>query len=267
MKLTLKKEPGAPKIDAGGVPRVNLLPRSIIEKREQGKLLKSWGARALAAVVVLVAACVGMFGWQTLTIMQLATTKAEGLRLVSEIDAKGEIQQLLSTESELRSYGAETMATDLGWKSTFARMVATFPEGSRLCSFDLVVGGVPEGAPEDGIGLVGTIEVCSSFQTMVPLLRSLAAVEGVRVVTVRNGSFDSTNNEYKHTLFVEIDQSIYETSKEGTGQPAESESVESDTEQATGDTVASTGDAGQIAGEFNDSGDPADGPVAEEEVA
>jgi len=52
-------------IATGGVPRVNLLPAEIIQKRLQRKLFGSWATRVLFSIVVLagVAGLMCLLSW------------------------------------------------------------------------------------------------------------------------------------------------------------------------------------------------------------
>lgn len=231
MKIKLKAGPGAPKIESGGVPRVNLLPRTISAKREQRALFKSWGARVLASVVVVAAASAGMFGWQAVTALQLVAVQSEGTGLLAQMSAKGEIQRLLSTESELQDYSAEMMATDLNWTESIAKLLQNFPEGSWLCSFDFISGAAPEGTPEENVGLSGVIQICGPFPSAIPFLKDATSVPGVKKVAVLEGSYDTEISAYAHSIFVELDQTVYQSAEARVeGNKSQPETAESEVE-------------------------------------
>lgn len=209
MDLLPKKKAADPKIVAGGVPRVNLLPRDVIAKREQSGAIKSWGVRVAVAVVVVAVGVFGMFAWQAVTTLRLAATQAEGMSLLSQIGAKAEIQQLLNTESSLGVFEKNALATDFAWAESVQRLLAKFPEGSSLCSFDLTGGAAPSGEPDAQVGLSGVFTICGSFVSAIPYLRDATSVDGVLAATIVDSTYDQTLGLYTHTIAVQFDQTIY----------------------------------------------------------
>ena len=209
MDLLPKKKTAAPKIVSGGVPRVNLLPREVIAKREQSGVVKSWGVRVAAAAVIVAVGVFGMFAWQTVTALRLGATQAEGMSLVTQIGTKAEIQQLINTESSLGSFEKKALATDFGWVESLQRLLAKFPEGSTLCSFDLTGGAAPAGDPETQVGLSGVFTMCGSAASVIPYLRDATSVDGVLAVTIVDSTYDQALGLYTHTIAVQFDQTIY----------------------------------------------------------
>lgn len=209
MDLLPKKKTAAPKIEVGGVPRVNLLPREVIAKREQSGVIKSWGVRVAAAVVVVAAGAFGMFGWQAVTALRLAATQAEGMSLLSQIGAKAEIQQLVQTESNLGAFKKSALATDLGWADSVQKIISKFPEGAWLCRFELASGAAPSGDAETQVGLSGVFSICGSFPSAIPYLRDATSVDGVLTAAVIDGKYDSEISAYVHQIAIGFDQTIY----------------------------------------------------------
>lgn len=209
MKFTLKKQPAELKIDAGGVPRVDLLPREIVAKRAQRDLMKTWGVRTLLAILVLVVAVAGMLAWQGVTAMRLANAQTQGLNLLTEIGAKAEIQELVNAEVHLDGFTKEALATDLPWVESVGKILEKFPEGASLCAYALTSGAAPSGDPSLQVGLSGTFVICGPFPSAIPYLRDATSVAGVMHATVLQGEYDPTLNTYAHTIYVEFDQSVY----------------------------------------------------------
>ncbi|MCA0346660.1 MAG: hypothetical protein LCH31_06460 [Actinobacteria bacterium] len=209
MDLLPKKKTATPKIVSGGVPRVNLLPREVIAKREQSGMIKSWGVRVAATAVIVAVGVLGMFAWQAVTTLRLGATQAEGTSLLTQIGSKSEIQQLINTESSLGSFEKKALATDFGWVESLQRLLAKFPEGSTLCSFDLTGGAAPAGDPETQVGLSGVFTMCGSAASVISYLRDATSVDGVLAVTIVDSTYDQTLGLYTHTIAVQFDQTIY----------------------------------------------------------
>lgn len=205
----LQKGGTAPKIEAGGVPRVNLLPREVVAKRAQSGVIKSWGVRIAAAVVVVAVGVFGMFAWQAVTTLRLAATQAEGTSLLAQIGAKAETQKLVQTESSLGAFEKNALATDIGWNESVQKLLAKFPEGAWLCSFDLTGGAAPSGEPETQVGLSGVFTICGSFASAIPYLRDATSVDGVLAATIVESRYDQTLSIYAHTITVQFDQTVY----------------------------------------------------------
>lgn len=205
----MQKGNAAPRIEAGGVPRVNLLPREVVAKRAQSGAIKSWGLRVAVAVIVVAVGVFGMFAWQAVTALRLAATQAEGMSLLSQIGAKAEIQQLVQTESNLGAFEKNALATDFGWAESMQKLLAKFPEGASLCSFDLAGGAAPSGEPEAQVGLSGVFTICGSFASAIPYLRDATSVDGVLAVTIVESKYDQTLSMYTHAIAVQFDQTVY----------------------------------------------------------
>lgn len=236
MDLLPKKKTATPKIVSGGVPRVNLLPREVIAKREQSGVIKSWGVRVAAAAVIVAVGVFGMFAWQAVTTLRLGATQAEGTSLLTQIGSKSEIQQLINTESSLGSFEKKALATDFGWVESLQRLLAKFPEGSTLCSFDLTGGAAPAGDPETQVGLSGVFTMCGSAASVIPYLRDATSVDGVLAVTIVDSTYDQELGLYTHTIAVQFDQTIYagaeKKKSDAAAAPAETPPAEAPEEEA-----------------------------------
>lgn len=241
MEFTLKKEkPGQLQVSVGGTPSVDLLPAEIVQKRTQRRLFKDWGVRIVGAVAFVALVCAGLLGWQTATALQLNAVRAEGTALVSQIGAKGEIQQLLDLERSLDGFREEAQATNLSWTEALGRIKSKLPSGAWVCAFSLTAGGAPTGEPEQQIGLAGDIEVCGPFESAIPFLRDIESVEGIASVSVTASAWDSSISAFKHSMRVRLDQTIYSGSNVEPA-PAPAPPVEAEPETgAAADAAAPT---------------------------
>lgn len=265
MDLLPKKKTAAPKIVSGGVPRVNLLPREVIAKREQSGVVKSWGVRVAAAAVIVAVGVFGMFAWQTVTALRLGATQAEGMSLVTQIGTKAEIQQLINTESSLGSFEKKALATDFGWVESLQRLLAKFPEGASLCAFDLTGGAAPSGEAEAQVGLSGIFSICGSFTSAIPYLRDATSVDGVLAVTIVDSTYDQTLGLYTHTIAVQFDQTIYTGAEKKKSDAAEAP-AEAPPAEAPEEEAAATPEPGATP-EGDDTQTSATTPATEEAAA
>lgn len=261
MDLLPKKKASAAKIEAGGVPRVNLLPREVVAKRAQTALLKGWGLRLVTAVIVVAVGVTGMFAWQAVTALRLGAAQAEGMNLLTQISTKAEIQQLLNTESKLGALEANALATDLGWADSVQKIISKFPEGAWLCSFELASGAAPSGEPETQVGLSGVFSICGQFASAIPYLRDASSVDGVRSATVIDGKYDSEISAYAHNIAIVFDQTIYLSGKK----KAEAEPSAAEPEDASAAASASSEETDEQAS--TEGAETADETQATEEAA
>lgn len=209
--MQLTRSPKQADTQVGGVPSVNLLPASVQAKRAQTRILRQWGVRLVAAVALVAVCSAGLFAWQTVTEMRVLAVQAEGNQLLTRISAEHEIGALMQQESDLAAFHDEAMATDVEWTLALASLKQHLPADAKLLGFDLKSGAQPEGAPDEQIGLTGTVTVGDNFATPVPLLRALEQVPGLtRIEGFTGESPDGPDrNFYLHNLSVTFDQTIY----------------------------------------------------------
>ncbi len=209
MEFTLRKEK-QPQIRVGGTPRVDLLPNEVTQQRVQRQILKSWALRIGGALAIVALVCVGLFGWQAASVLQLTAVRAEGQTLVSQISTKSDIQAILAAEQTLTGLRGEATATQLSWSKALGKIHSALPAEAWVCSFSLTVGGAPSGEPEQGIGLAGNVDVCGSFPSAIPFLHDIESVDGVSRVTIVSSQWEDEISAYRHTILVQLDQTIYE---------------------------------------------------------
>lgn len=197
-----------------GSPRVNLIPRSEIERRERAGVLRRWawalvGALALLAAIVAGAVFLNWAAQQRLAAEQSATNE-----LLSQLSELSDVSVALTTQQDLEQFRALAMSTDLEWRSLYATLASGLPGGVVLTGFDLAVGAAPEeGAdPATVVGLEGGLTFQSADPVdIAPLIRSYRALEGV--ITADGAQVLSEEGEgppiYTYELVIEFDQSLY----------------------------------------------------------
>lgn len=206
-----------------GSPRVNLMPRPEVVRRERDKLVRVWVWVVLASVLVAVLIIAGAVAFKLFADQRLAAEQARTNELLSEIASLSEVSQALATESELTAFRAEAMATDFEWGPVVEKVTSVLPADTSLTGFDVTVGGAPAAgdlAAEQG--LVGTVSIDSLTPLdIVAIIRSLRGVEGVLYADGQSvTSSQVAEGRFTYLLNLQFDQSIY------TGQYALSESAD-----------------------------------------
>jgi hypothetical protein len=195
-----------------GLPRVNLLPRSEVVRRERDKLVRLWIWVVIAAILVAVLIIVGALAFKFFADQRLAAEQAQTNVLVAEIASLSEVSQALATESELTNFRAEAMATDFAWAPVIAKVTSALPADATLKGFDVTAGGVPQGEdPAAEQGLVGTVSIDSATPLdMVAIIRALRGVEGVLHADGQSvTSSQASEGRFAYIVNVQFDQSIY----------------------------------------------------------
>ena len=194
----------------GGAPRVNLMPRAAIERRERSVMLRRWGWALAAALLLVGLLSGGAFALQALSAQRLAAETARGGDLVSRIGALGPVQEKLDLRSELSLFRQEAMGTDLSWADFLASIQKVVPAGVGFTDFSLAPAGIPEEGVEaaDAVGLSGELVLGSaSASEFVPLIRAVRELPGVIIVDGWVQEF--VDGRYEYTLRLTIDQTVY----------------------------------------------------------
>ncbi|MGU3643975.1 hypothetical protein ACLBXX_03350 [Microbacterium sp. C23T] len=195
-----------------GAPRVDLMPRSEVARRERDQLVRLWVWLVLGAIVVAVLIIGGAFAFKYFADQRLVAEQARTSALLTEIASLSDVSQALSTESELTAYRTDAMATDLAWTPVIDKIAGVLPADTAITGVDLTVGGAPQGDdPALEQGLVGTVTFDSPTPIdIVPLIRSLRGVEGVLYADGQSVTTSpATGGRYTYLLTVQFDQSVY----------------------------------------------------------
>lgn len=195
-----------------GTPRINLMPRSETLRRERDTLTRRWMWGALAAVAVALLIIAAAFGLRWAAEQRLAAEEAESSAILAELTALSDVSQALAVEQELTAFRAEAMGADFAWGPVIESIAGSLPRGAALTGFDLVSGGVPQGADAAAeVGLTGTIAVGSDDPIdIVEAARTLRGVPGVLFADGQSVTASTvTEGGYAYLLTVTFDQSIY----------------------------------------------------------
>jgi hypothetical protein len=208
----------------GASPRVNLLPRSEIARRERERLTGMWARVVIGALVVTALLIGAAYAWNQFAQQQLAAEQARTTTLTGEIAGLSDVSRTLQTERDLIAYRAEAMGSDLAWSDIFAKTQGALPSDVTLVGFDLTVGAVPDAASQtadakkaktaakEAVGLTGTITVSSpSPRDMAPYARALRDVDGISGADA-NAIATDTGNGYLYTIDITFDQTVYSNS-------------------------------------------------------
>ncbi|MHC3000389.1 hypothetical protein [Microbacterium sp. HJ5] len=194
------------------MPRVNLLPKSEIARREREVLTRKWAWGVLAAMLIALLLIGGAFFLKLTADQRLAAEQARTNDLLVELAALSGTSEALATEAELTAFRTEAMATDVGWQPVVDSVENVLPTGVSLTGFELTVGSMPgDGDPATAAGLTGLIRLDSPTPVdIVDVVRSLRAVEGV--LEADGQAVTSSTSEaarYAYLLTVTFDQTVY----------------------------------------------------------
>ena len=89
-----------------GVPRVNLLPLSELERRATRSLLKQWAIGGLVTAAVVTGLVVGANAVRTVASLELAAEQARTIDLNGELAGFSEVSRALGERTELPSTSA-----------------------------------------------------------------------------------------------------------------------------------------------------------------
>ncbi|MCA0250949.1 MAG: hypothetical protein LCH76_01390 [Actinobacteria bacterium] len=202
------KAKGRPKgsgLVLAGVPRVNLLPPSEIQRRAAGALVRRWVA-GLVATALVVSGLVAAAYWQrSIAAAQLAAEQARTMELNGELASLSHISQALATRTELTDLRAQAMGNDLEWRGLFTDLVRTLPAGTTLTGFELTTGANPvaDADQASGVGLIGRLTVRTDDPAdqnrMVDQLRALSIT-----LAADAGSLTSVDDDKGFDFIVEV---------------------------------------------------------------
>ncbi|MCT9821615.1 hypothetical protein N3K63_15115 [Microbacterium sp. W1N] len=201
----------------GGMPRVNLLPRSVTEGRERTSLLKRWGWGLVVALAVVVLTAGAAFAYLTVAATQLALATARTTTLLGEVGALAPVRAQLSLVDDLGAFRGEAMATDLAWARVAEIVTPALPSGALVSQVALTVGAAPVGEDRTAeAGVSGTVTVASADPLdIVAVVRTLRGAEGVLAVDgtdLQSGAAAENPDAaagYTYLLDISIDQSVY----------------------------------------------------------
>jgi hypothetical protein len=193
----------------GAPPRVNLMPRVAIERRQRSSLLRRWGWGLAGTLLTVALVSGGAYALQAFAEQRLSAENARTEELMTQLGALQPISQKLSLESQLSEFRSQAMATDLDWTRLLATIHRVLPEDVAITDFALAPAGVPvEGEPEAQTGVSGEIILGStSAAKFEPLI--LAVREIPQVIEADGWIQEYADGYYAYTLRLQIDQTVY----------------------------------------------------------
>lgn len=214
-KVTPAREPKAKPVKSGlvlsGVPRVNLLPPSELERRATLSLLKRWVIAVLATAVVVSGVVIAANGVRAVASLELAAEHNRTLTLNAELASFADVSRALAEQAELTTYRGNAMGNDIEWRDFFKTLTSAVPDESDIRDFTLVAGANPvEGAdPAIAIGLIGRLTLATTdpqdVARMVKQLRELGVT-----LAADTGSLSTAGEDgYTYTVEFVVNQTPY----------------------------------------------------------
>ncbi|WP_345802275.1 hypothetical protein AAIB33_04040 [Microbacterium sp. AZCO] len=195
-----------------GMPRINLMPKSELIRRERDSTIRGWVWGALAAIVVTLLIIAGAFAFKWVSDQRLVAEQARTNELLVQLSALSEVSSSLATQQELESFRSDAMVSDFAWAPVMAKVDGILPADVVFTGFSVKTGGAPSGAePTAEPGLVGTLTLDSPTPIdIVSTVRSLRQVDGVLAA---DGQAVTSSNviegHYAYEITVAFDQTIY----------------------------------------------------------
>lgn len=137
-------------------PRVNLIPRTEIERRRRGRVARGW----LVAVIIAAVLAVGLVGgaWAAKTFADQRLTQEQGRTgaLAAQLEGYRDVSGTLRTQDSLTRMRATAMGADLSWTALIDRVRRHLPGGVTL-GWYTIASGPAVGGDTDAVGPSGTI--------------------------------------------------------------------------------------------------------------
>ncbi|MDL9981378.1 hypothetical protein [Microbacterium candidum] len=202
-----------PDLVFAGAPRVNLMPRSEIERRERESLTRKWVWGVLGAVVLTCVVIAAAYAFTLVANIRLASAQAQTNTLLTELAGLSDINSALATQRELTQFRAEAMGADFAWSPVVGAIAGALPPGTSLTGFNVVSGGdpVPGADPKTAVGLSGTYTVASA--TPLDMAATIRAIRAIPTVIYADGKSvtggATKGGDYQYQLTVTFNQTIY----------------------------------------------------------
>lgn len=199
----------------GGTPRVNLLPRPEIERRERVALARRWAVAIVVAVLVIAAVSAGAYVLNVAASQRLTAENARTTDLLGQLGDLSDVSKIRATQRDLEAFRTDAMGADVAWTPVYAKLSKLVPSGAQITGWDLTTGAVPTDAdPAEQIGVTGELTVVSPTSVdIVELVRAMRTVEGViaadGIELSRDGGADTAGASFTYTVTVTLDQSVY----------------------------------------------------------
>lgn len=199
-----------PALVTGAIPRVNLMPRAAIERRERSVLLRRWGWGLASALLVVAVVSAGAFTLQAAAQVRLALEQARTSDLLTQVGALQSVGAKVALQTELTEFRAKAMGTDLAWTEVVTAIEGVLPADVTVIEYSLSPGGLPQAEvdPAALAGVQGTMALTGPTPIdIVALIRDVRAIPGVLIAD--GWAQTQAGDGYRYDLRVEFDQSVY----------------------------------------------------------
>jgi hypothetical protein len=207
-----------------GVPRVNLMPRAELDRRERAIAVRRWGWGVVGALAVVVVASGAAFAVNWFAKQDLAAAQSRTTTVSGQLAALSDVSTAIATRADLEGFRSQAMGADIDYLKTLTGLGSVLPDGVGITGFDLISGGIPVTGsdPKAQQGLVGTITLESANPVeIVPVIRSFRKVPGVIAADghdVTSKDTTGAGGPYTYTVTISFDQTVYtgKYAKDGT---------------------------------------------------
>jgi Tfp pilus assembly protein PilN len=190
--------PTVARVDWAPVPRVNLLPPEIMERRRFRRV--QW--RLALIIVLVVAVVVGATVWSQLQVQQarddLTVTQNRTDELQREQSQYAQVPLTLAAVDQATSARAEAMGGDVLWYRFLNDVALSMPSTVALSTMTVTLSdSAAESTATDplttpGIGSVSITGTAGDYPAVAAWMESVADVTGVASVTLQTASREAT---------------------------------------------------------------------------
>lgn len=195
----------------GGIPRVNLLPRIEIDRRERLALARRWLVVVLVAMFAIAGISAGAYTLNSLASTRLASENARTTDLLGQISDLADVSKVRTAQRDLESFRTEAMGADVAWVPVYGVFEKVIPGDGVVIGWDLATGTLPgDGDPSDQAGVTGTLTISSPVpMDIVTMVRALRKQDGI--IDADGALLERPDEEpaYEYTLTATWDQTVY----------------------------------------------------------
>lgn len=205
------RQPKGSGLVLAGVPRVNLLPASEIERRGVATLTRRWIA-GLAVTAVMVSGLVGAAQMVRATAAaRLSTEQDRTLALNNELAGYSHVSVVIGQRTALTTLRDAAMGNDVEWRALFRDLTSAIPGSAELTGFDLMPGTNPIPEPVSGtaVGVVGRLTIAS--KQPADQVRTIDRLRGLETVLSADAGAVTQEEDGSFVLIIEVvvDQAHY----------------------------------------------------------
>jgi len=195
----------------GPFPRVNLLPRSEIERRERAALMGRWLLGVVLALILVAAVSAGAYAVSMFAGHRLAAENARTTQLIAQLAGLSEVSKIRGVQRELEDFRTEAMGADVAWMPVFSTIEGVIPGAGTITGWDLTTGALPgESEATATPGVTGTVTLESRVpMDLVSMVRELRRQDGVIDADGALLEREATDILYRYTLTATFDQTVY----------------------------------------------------------